>query len=126
MTRQPPGPDAPHVIIVGAGFAGLAAARALNERKARVTVIDKNLYSTFQPLLYQVATGGLNPGDTSYPVGGITTRRQARYIRGEVTAVDAGERLVRLDGGRVIDYDYLILATGTSANYFGTKGAAEN
>ena len=117
---------AAHVVIVGAGFAGLSAVNGLRKAGARVTVIDKNLYSTFQPLLYQVATGGLNPGDTSYPVGGITTRRHARYIRGEVITVDAGERLVRLAGGREVDYDYLILATGTSANYFGTEGAAEN
>jgi NADH:ubiquinone reductase (H+-translocating) len=117
---------AAHVVIIGAGFAGLNAVTGLRKAGARVTVIDKNLYSAFQPLLYQVATGGLNAGDVSYPVGGITTRRGARYIRGEVTAVDAGERLVRMAGGREIEYDYLILATGASANYFGVKGAEEN
>jgi NADH dehydrogenase len=115
-----------HVVIVGAGFAGLSAVGGLRQAGARVTVIDKNLYSTFQPLLYQVATGGLNPGDVAYPVGGITTRRRARYIRGELAAVDAAARKVRLEGGREIGYDYLILATGMSANYFGIKGAAEN
>jgi NADH dehydrogenase len=117
---------AAHVVIIGAGFAGLNAVTGLRKAGARVTVIDKNLYSTFQPLLYQVATGGLNPGDVAYPVGGITTRRAARYIRGEVTAVDAGERRVRMADGREVEYDYLILATGTSANYFGVKGAEEN
>ncbi|HXT89499.1 MAG TPA: NAD(P)/FAD-dependent oxidoreductase [Trebonia sp.] len=118
--------DAPHVVIIGAGFAGLSAVSQLRKAGLRVTVIDKNLYSTFQPLLYQVATGGLNPGDVSYPVGGFTARRDARYIRGELTAIDQQARVVRLGGGREIGYDYLILATGVSANYFGVQGAAEN
>jgi NADH:ubiquinone reductase (H+-translocating) len=118
--------DSAHVVIVGAGFAGLSAVSGLRTAGARVTVIDKNLYSTFQPLLYQVATGGLNPGDVAYPVGGITTRRRARYIRGEVAGIDAGARQVTLAGGRQVGYDYLILATGMSANYFGIKGAEEN
>jgi NADH:ubiquinone reductase (H+-translocating) len=118
--------DAAHVVIVGAGFAGLTAVTGLRKAGARVTVIDKNLYSTFQPLLYQVATGGLNPGDVAYPVGGITTRRHARYIRGELAAIDAGARAARLTDGREIGYDYLILAPGMSANYFGVKGAEEN
>ena len=118
--------DAPNVVIIGAGFAGLSAVGHLRKAGLRVTVIDKNLYSTFQPLLYQVATGGLNPGDVAYPVGGFTARRDARYIRGELTAIDAGTRVVRLEGGREIGYDYLILATGVAANYFGVQGAAEN
>ncbi len=118
--------DKAHVVIVGAGFAGLSAVAKLRKSGLRVTVIDKNLYSTFQPLLYQVATGGLNPGDVSYPVGGFTAPRHARYIRGDLEAIDAGARVVRLVGGRELGYDYLILATGMSANYFGVKGAAEN
>ena len=71
--------DAPHAIIVGAGFAGLSAVRGLRKAGVRVTIIDRNLYSTFQPLLYQVATGGLNAGDIAYPVGGFTARRGTRY-----------------------------------------------
>jgi NADH dehydrogenase len=118
--------DSTHVVIVGAGFAGLSAVGKLRGSGFRVTVIDKNLYSTFQPLLYQVATGGLNPGDVAYPVGGFTARRGARYIRGALAAIDQGARVVRLASGREIGYDYLILATGVSANYFGVKGAAEN
>jgi NADH dehydrogenase len=118
--------SATHVVIVGAGFAGLSAVAKLRKSGLRVTVIDKNLYSTFQPLLYQVATGGLNPGDVAYPVGGFTTRRHARYIRGDLVEIDHGARVVRLAGGREVGYDYLILATGVSANYFGVKGAAEN
>jgi NADH:quinone reductase (non-electrogenic) len=118
--------DSPHVVIVGAGFSGLAAVSRLRKAGLQVTVIDKNLYSTFQPLLYQVATGGLNPGDIAYPVGGFTTRRESRYIRGDLTAIDQAGRVIRLEGGREIGYDYLILATGVSANYFGVQGAAEN
>jgi NADH:quinone reductase (non-electrogenic) len=118
--------DSAHVVIVGAGFAGLSAVGALRKAGLNVTVIDKNLYSTFQPLLYQVATGGLNPGDVAYPVGGFTGKRHARYIRGDLAAIDPAARVARLVGGREIGYDYLILATGVSANYFGVKGAAEN
>ena len=66
--------DSAHVVIVGAGFAGLSAVGTLRKAGLSVTVIDRNLYSTFQPLLYQVATGGLNPGDVAYPVGGFTAQ----------------------------------------------------
>ena len=118
--------ETPHVVIVGAGFAGLSAVSKLRKAGLRVTVIDKNLYSTFQPLLYQVATGGLNPGDVAYPVGGFTTGRKARYIRGELEEINQGVQAIRLAGGRELGYDYLILATGVSANYFGVKGAEEN
>jgi NADH:ubiquinone reductase (H+-translocating) len=118
--------ESPRVVIIGAGFAGQSAVDRLRKSGARVNMIDKNLYSTFQPLLYQVATGGLNPGDVSYAVGGFTSRRHARYIRDDLTAIDAAARRVHLAGGRELDYDYLILATGVSANYFGVPGAAEN
>ena len=118
--------DTAHVVIVGAGFAGLSAVARLRKAGLRVTVIDKNLYSTFQPLLYQVATGGLNPGDIAYPVGGFTAKRDARYIRGQIDGIDPAARTVRLTDGREIGYDYLILATGVSANYFGIRGAEEN
>ena len=118
--------DAPHAIIVGAGFAGLSAVRGLRKAGVRATIIDRNLYSTFQPLLYQVATGGLNAGDIAYPVGGFTARRGTRYTRGELTAIDAQAHTIKLTDGRELGYDYLVLATGVSANYFGVKGAAEN
>jgi NADH:ubiquinone reductase (H+-translocating) len=118
--------NSPHVIIVGAGFAGLSAVGQLRKVGCRITVIDKNLYSTFQPLLYQVATGGLNPGDVSYAVGGFTSRRRSRYVRGELAGVDTAARRVKLTDGRELDYDYLMIATGVAANYFGLPGAAEN
>jgi NADH dehydrogenase len=127
-TRQQPEAAAavPHVIIVGAGFAGLAAVAGLKKADVRVTIIDRNLYSTFQPLLYQVATGGLNPGDVAYPVGGFTTPRRARYLRGDLAGLDTQARRARLADGRELGYDYLIVASGVSAAYFGVQGAAEN
>jgi NADH dehydrogenase len=115
----------PHVIIIGAGIAGLSVVAGLRKSGLRVTIIDKNLYSAFQPLLYQVATGGLNPGDIAYPVGGFAHRRGSRYIRGELQSLDAEARRVVLDDGRVLDYDYLVISTGVAANYFGLPGAAE-
>ncbi|MFZ0083353.1 MAG: NAD(P)/FAD-dependent oxidoreductase [Trebonia sp.] len=124
MTDEPS--DAPHAIIVGAGFAGQAAVDGLRKAGVQVTMIDKNLYSTFQPLLYQVATAGLNPGDVAYPVGGFATPRRARYTRGELAAVDTGGRRIKLADGRELGYDYLIIATGVAANFFGVKGAVEN
>ncbi len=125
-TDSASGSGPPHVIIVGAGFAGLSAARALRKERVRVTIIDRNLYSTFQPLLYQVATGGLNPGDIAYPVGGFTARRHTRYIRGDLATTDAAARRVKLADGRELGYDYLVIASGVSAAYFGVKGAAEH
>jgi len=117
--------SAPHVVIVGAGFAGLSAVRALRKARVRVTIVDRNLYSTFQPLLYQVATGGLNPGDVAYPVGGFSIRRHTRYIRGDLATIDHAGGRIKLTDGRVLGFDYLILAAGVSANYFGVKGAAQ-
>ena len=118
--------DAPHVVIVGAGFAGLAAVGRLRKAGARVTVIDENLYSTFQPLLYQVATGGLNSGDVSYTIGGFTAKRRSRYTRGKLASIDEQARRIKLTDGRELGFDYLVIATGVAANYFGVPGAAEN
>ncbi len=112
--------------MVGAGFAGLAAVEELDRAGAQVLLIDRNVYSTFQPLLYQVATGGLNPGDVSYPARAVTRRRGARFRLGEVTGVDPARRQVTLADGGHLDYDYLVLATGVSAAYYGVSGAAEH
>jgi NADH:ubiquinone reductase (H+-translocating) len=119
------------ILVCGAGFAGVACVRALAKAGFRVTLLDANLYSTFQPLLYQVATAGLNPGDVAYPVGGIVSRKSRRggrtiFRRGELVAIDADGRKVKLADGRELGYDYLVLATGVTANFFGIKGAAEN
>ncbi len=114
------------MIICGAGFGGLSAISKLTRAGLRVTLVDGHLYSTFQPLLYQVATAGLNPGDVAYPAGGFARRHGAIYRRGELAAIDPASRRIKLTNGLELGYDYLILATGVSASYYGIKGAAEN
>ena len=114
------------MLVCGAGFGGLSTIKRLTRAGLRVTILDGNLYSTFQPLLYQVATAGLNPGDVCYPVGGFVRRYGAIYRRGQLAAVDPASRRVTLTDGRELGYDYLIIATGVSASYYGIKGAAEH
>jgi NADH dehydrogenase len=114
------------VVVVGAGFAGMAAVRELRESDAQVTLVDRHLYSTFQPLLYQVASGGLNPGDIAYPVRNFVHRHGARFRCGSVHSVDTAAREVILDGGARVGYDYLLLANGVTTNHFGVPGAAEH
>jgi putative oxidoreductase len=109
----------PRVVIVGAGFGGLACARGLSRAKVQVTLIDRNNYHLFQPLLYQVATAGLAPGDIAAPVRGLFREQfNARVLLGAVTGVDTRTRRVLL-GETSIDYDYLVLGTGASHSYFG-------
>ncbi|MGO1562186.1 NADH dehydrogenase [Actinomycetales bacterium JB111] len=116
-----------HVVIVGGGFAGLSAARALKDAEVDVTLIDKNLYNTFQPLLYQVATATLNPGDISYFLRSARAKQKnLRVVRGEVTGVDAEGHRIELADGRRMRYHRLVLAVGVTANFFGTPGAEEH
>jgi len=110
--RRQADPNAPHVVICGAGFGGLSAISRLTRAGLRVTLVDGHLYSTFQPLLYQVATGGLNPGDVAYPAGGFARRYGAVYRRGELAAIDSASSRIKLTNGRDLGYDYLIVATG--------------
>jgi NADH dehydrogenase len=125
-SRHQPGPGAPHVVICGAGFAGLAAISRLTRAGLRVTLVDGHLYSTFQPLLYQVATAGLNPGDVAYPAGEFAQRYRAAFRHGDLARIDPAGRTVTFTNGLQLSYDYLIVATGVSAAYHGIKGAAEN
>ena len=119
--------DRPSVVILGGGFAGVSAARELANTHALVTVVDQHPYSTFQPLLYQVATGGLNPGDVIYPLRSMTSRaRNQKLVRGRVVGLDAAAKKLTLDDDRILNYDYLILANGATTNYFGVKGAKEH
>jgi NADH dehydrogenase FAD-containing subunit len=112
-------PARPHVVIVGAGFGGLNAAKALSGAPVDVTVIDRRNYHLFQPLLYQVATAGLSPAEIATPIRSILSRqRNAKVLLGRVTDVDAQSRLVML-GERRIRYDMLIVATGARHAYFG-------
>ena len=109
----------PHIVIVGAGFGGLRAARALKRGNVRITVIDRRNYHLFQPLLYQVATAGLSPNDIAYPIRAVLRRQKnAQVFLAEVAAIDTRRRKVILQDGEV-EYDYLILATGAGHSYFG-------
>ncbi len=110
---------APHVVIVGGGFGGLYAARALSGQPVRVTLVDRRNHHLFQPLLYQVATAALSPGDIAQPIRHVLRRsRNLAVVLAEATAVGvARRRLVLADGE--LGYDYLILATGASHAYFG-------
>src|ERR687890_1889704 len=117
----------PKVVVVGGGFAGMAAVRQLAMLDVDVLLIDKNGYTTFQPLLYQVATGGLNPGDVTFYLRAYTSRfKNADFLRAKVTGVDTGSKKVQLEDGRAVEYDYLVVTCGGTANYFGIKGAAEH
>ena len=122
--RTPSGHGA-RVVVVGAGFAGLAAVDALSGSGADVTLVDRHPYSTFQPLLYQVATAGLTSADVAYPLWAVARKRRARFRRGELTGIDRQRREVQLADGTRIGYDYLVLTTGVSAAFFGVAGAAE-
>jgi NADH:ubiquinone reductase (H+-translocating) len=124
--RHQADPNAPQVVICGAGFAGLAAISRLTRAGMRVTLVDGHLYSTFQPLLYQVATAGLNPGDVTYPAGGFVGRYGGIFRHGDLAAIDPASRRIKLSNGLELGYDYLVIATGVSATYHGIKGAAEH
>ncbi|WP_341856644.1 FAD-dependent oxidoreductase [Brachybacterium sp. GPGPB12] len=136
LTRRPtvPAKDGaswPHVVIVGGGFAGANAVLGLRDARVRVTLIDRNVYKTFQPLLYQVATAGLNPGDVTMFLRGLSLKvPNMRYRQGEVVGVDPERKVVTLNegqrGDQELSYDYLVLANGATTTYFGTPGAEEH
>jgi NADH dehydrogenase len=107
-------------VVIGGGFGGLYAARGLARRGLRVVLVDRVNYHLFQPLLYQVATASLSPGDIAEPLRAILRRyRNASVLLGDVTRVDTHEKRVVLAGGDELNYDYLVLATGSRHSYFG-------
>jgi NADH dehydrogenase len=113
------GKKTPRVVIVGAGFGGLTAARALVRAPAHITVIDRKNHHTFQPLLYQVATAGLSPSEIAAPIRSILRGREnVEVLLGEVTGFDLARRLVETPEHK-IPYDYLVVAAGASHAYFG-------
>lgn len=110
----------PSVIIIGGGFGGLAAARALQSTPVDITLIDRTNHHVFQPLLYQVATGGLSPTEISAPIRTILKDQQnVKVIMADVIAVDRSAKQVTLAHGMPLSYDYLIVATGGRHHYFG-------
>lgn len=114
------------MVIVGAGFGGLEAAKKLSGKPVRVTIVDRNNYHLFTPLLYQVASSLLNPSDIAHPVRGILRgARNVRFRYGTVSGVDLDGRQLLLEGGERLGYDYLVLAAGSTTNYFGLAGAEE-
>ena len=113
------------VVILGGGFGGLHAAQRLRRARVDVTLVDRRNFHLFQPLLYQVATGGLSPGDISSPIRwALRKQRNARVLLGEAVGLDADRRLVVLRDGECLPYDTLIVATGARHHYFGNEGWA--
>ena len=110
------------VLIIGGGFGGLHIAKGLKNKNFQVVMLDKNNYHTFQPLLYQVATSGLEPDSIAYPIRKIFKSQQRFHFRmANVQRIDTAENVVNTDIGD-ISYDYLVIATGTTTNFFGMKG----
>ncbi len=118
MSHQPD-PDRPHVVIVGGGFGGLYATRRLGRAPVKLTLVDKRNFHLFQPLLYQVATGGLSPGDIASPLRAVLNRyKNISVLKAEVTDLQVARRQVLLRDGE-LTYDILVLAAGSSHHYFG-------
>ncbi len=110
----------PHVVVVGAGFGGLAAVERLKRLPVRITLIDKRNYHLFQPLLYQIATATLNPADIATPIRSLfRPDGNVRVLKGEVKAIDSAAKTVTHSDDQVLHYDKLVLATGATHSYFG-------
>lgn len=116
----------PRVIIIGGGFGGLAIAKKLNHREFQVVLIDKHNYHTFQPLLYQVATAGLEPDSIAYPLRKIFQKKNDFYVRvAEAKGIDEENGTLLTNFGEV-RFDHLVIATGSTTNYFGNKNVEDN
>src|SRR5580698_3087182 len=116
--------ELPHVVVVGGGFAGVSVVKHLANKPVRVTLIDRHNFHAFLPLLYQVATAGLEPADVAYPIRTIFGRAQNVRVRhARVNAVDRDRNVVTLDSGMEISYDHLVIGTGAIASFFEIPGA---
>ncbi len=111
----------PRIVIVGGGFAGIPLAKKLRNKNVQVVFLDKHNYHNFQPLMYQVATGGLEPDSIAYPIRKIVQEYKDFYFRmGEVREIDGEKNIIYADIGE-LKYDYLVIATGSKTNYFGNR-----
>ncbi|HEX2611682.1 MAG TPA: NAD(P)/FAD-dependent oxidoreductase, partial [Gemmatimonadales bacterium] len=120
MSGKRDGSGVPHVVILGGGFGGLYAARALKRCPVRVTLVDRRNHHLFQPMLYQVATAALNPSDIAAPIRSVLRhQKNAEVLLAEASSVNTADRVVGLTDGSEIRYDYLIVATGARHSYFG-------
>ncbi|MEZ4923214.1 MAG: NAD(P)/FAD-dependent oxidoreductase [Crocinitomicaceae bacterium] len=120
-----PNSDLPRVVVIGAGFAGLKLSRKLNTSRYQLVLIDRNNYHTFQPLMYQVASAGLEPDSIAYPVRKTLSRKKNTYFRyTNVNALDREGKKILTDIGE-IKYDHLVIATGAGNNFFGNESIAE-
>jgi NADH:ubiquinone reductase (H+-translocating) len=121
-----PDSDLKRIVIIGGGFAGISLAKKLRNKNYQVVMMDKHNYHTFQPLLYQVATGGLEPDSIAYPIRKVIKEYKDFYFRlGDVKEIDAPNNRIIADIGE-LHYDYLVVATGTKTNYFGNKEIERN
>jgi len=126
MDLQLPKSEYPRVVIVGGGFGGIELAKRLKNKPFQVVMLDKHNYHTFQPLLYQVATGGLEPDSIAFPLRKIFKGQQNFIFRvTKVTEVVSAENYVITDIGKV-SYDYLVIATGSTSNFFGNTEIETN
>ena len=111
--------ELPHVVVIGGGFGGLAAAGSLSGAKVRVTLVDRSNHHLFQPLLYQVATAGLSPADIAYPIRTVLRHQSnVRVLLAEVTRIELEQKSCTLDDQSSLGWDYLVLAAGARTNYF--------
>lgn len=111
-----------HVVIIGGGFGGISVAKKLKKADVDITIIDKNNHHLFQPLLYQVATAALSPGDIAVPIRAILGQRKGlKVLLGKVISINKDKKQVSLESGRHITFDYLVLAPGAQYNYFGNE-----